>query len=345
MVLVQRIGGAIISFACRTEKIGGGSEYMYSVDWAVKKKLIVYNLKTKKLKELGNDIESMMKFAGSLKSGDSLYLEEGGADSLKLCAFRQGCSVFTIPGKDVKDYRDELSIEKSDKADAVIIGELAKLRPDGWYQFREEDTLTSEIAVLFKERLETEKTMVRAKNQYIALEKRTQFMKIDKGVLDRKKKVIKALDELFTVQTRGLEKRIKPHPLTAELIKIKGVSTVVIAGLIAGIKRIGRFESKGSLRHYAGMIPRDTKENYPDPKKLAKAHRYVRPLKRALYFFMDAVIKQRTPEWRELYDEMKKYYAGKHMDWRKGKVDAHAKKFVERKFLDFVYDTWKGLEV
>ncbi len=304
---------------------------MYAIDWATRKELRVYNMRTRKLTKVASDTDGIIKFVGKLKPGSSLFMEEGGGDSLKLLAFKKGHKVFTIPGIQVKKHREELGMEKSDEADAVIIGNLATTKPDGFYHFQKLDSTTAEISVLVKERTETKKAMVRSKNQLFALERRLEFMDIDKKVIERKKEVIQSHERLFNAQERIIGKRIKNHPLTPELQNIRGVGSIVISGLIAGIKRIERFGDKGSLRHYGGIIPKDN------------GYAFNHGLKETLYFFVEGAIKLRTPKWRDLYDNMKLYYADRHEDWRKGKVDAFAKKFVAREFLDYVYDTWMAL--
>jgi len=309
---------------------------LYAVDWATKKKFHILDMHRDKLKEIDSGVESMLKFIGGLKPKSKLFLEEGGGDSLKLVAFKEGHQVFTIPGIRTKEYREELGLEKSDETDAVIIGRLARQKPDFFYEFRKLDQLTAGIAVLFKERSETEKTMVRAKNQLFALEQRLRFMDLDQygeKAVSRKEAVIEALEKSFNLQTKILGKQIEQHPLWIGYLKdVKGVGPIVAVGLVAGIKRAGRFPNNYSLRHYAGMIPR--KNGYA----------FNHQLKRTLYFFADGIVKNRTPVWRELYDNMKEYYRKKHTDWRKGKVDAFARKFVETRFLDEVYEKMKRLE-
>ena len=129
-----------------------------------------------------------------------------------------------------------------------------------------------------------------------------------------------------------MDKLIQKHPIWENYLKNeKGVGAVVAGGLIAGIKRASKYDSKYSLRHYAGMIEKKGNQGFNHQ------------LKRTLYFFIEGIIKSRTPKWRELYDNMKIYYAEKHPDWKKGKINNYAKKFVQTKFLDGLYK--KMLEV
>jgi len=130
-------------------------------------------------------------------------------------------------------------------------------------------------------------------------------------------------------QIKGiLEKKIKQFRVWDHYLKgVKGVGPVIAAGLIGELG--GReFESDESLKHYAGMMPRNSSHNF---------NRYVKVV---LFQFVEGIIKNRTPKWRDLYDSMKIFYWNKHDDWRLGKVDAYAKKFVETKFLLEFWDKW-----
>lgn len=83
------------------------------------------------------------------------------------------------------------------------------------------------------------------------------------------------------------------------------------------------------MKHYAGMVSKNEFHDY---------NRYVKVI---LYQFAEQVIRQRTPKWRELYDNMKIFYENKHPDWSKGKVNNYAKKFIETKFLLEFWKKWE----
>lgn len=305
---------------------------MYGVDWAVKKELKIYNIEKGKVKSMPSTLEVFAKFLGKLKEPTNFYFEEGGGDSFKLQARRAGHEVFTIPGKQIKEYRDEFGLAKSDEVDAVLIGKFAKAYPNRFYQFKELDETTARIAILFKGRKDTEETLVREKNRLFALKVRLELISLDghkKKVIKQAEGVIKALQKKFEGNTKLLKLAVKDHPLNSYFENIKGVGPAVAGGMISSIKRAGRFDDKGSLRHYAGMVTKKGDQGFNHD------------LKRALYFFCVSIIKARTPVWRELYDNMKVYYQQKHPDWKKGHINNYAMKFVETKFLDTVYKEMK----
>jgi len=301
----------------------------YAIDWATKKDLAITN-DGKKVKFIPATIEEFSKFLNSL-NGDKyqFYFEEGGGDSFKLLADRNNHKVFTTLGKNTDERREKLGIEKTDENDVKIIFDMAKDSPELFREFTLLDLITAKICVLFKIRKDTEENLVRAKNRLFALDKRLELLDLGKGkkkLLEKEKATIKALSEKFKLQTNELDKLVKKHPIWNNYLKDKkGIGAVVAGGLIAGIKRASKYDDKYSLRHYAGMITKKGNQGFNHQ------------LKRTLYFFIEGIIKARTPKWRELYDNMKVYYAKKHTDWKKGKINNYAKKFVQTKFLDELY--------
>jgi len=307
----------------------------YAIDWATKKDLAITK-DGKKVKFISATIESFDKFLNSL-NGDKyqFYFEEGGGDSFKLLANRNGHKVFTTLGKNTDDRREKLGIEKTDENDVKIIFDMAEDNPELFREFALLDLITAKICVLFKIRKDTEENLVRAKNRLFSLNKRLELLDLGKDkdkLLERQKDTINKLKKQFELQTKTLEKLVNQHPIWNSYLKNeKGIGGVVAGGLIAGIKRASKYDDKYSMRHYAGMITKKGNQQFNHQ------------LKRTLYFFIEGIIKARTPIWRELYDNMKTYYANKHSDWKKGKVDNYAKKFVQTKFLDKLYS--KMLEV
>jgi hypothetical protein len=108
-----------------------------SFDWGTKKELAVYDSKIDKVKKIANSIEVFEKFLEGLNGEKAITLFEfGGGDVFKIMAFRAGHSIFQVPGKKIKDYRESLGIKKTDEGDAKLIydfwnlngGESATLR-------------------------------------------------------------------------------------------------------------------------------------------------------------------------------------------------------------------------
>ncbi len=302
---------------------------IYAIDWSTKKDLAITK-DGQKVRFIPATIEGFEKFLNSLNgSRDRFYFEEGGGDSFKLLADRNDHKVFTIPGKIINDKREELGIEKNDENDVKIIFDIAKSDPGLFREFALLDIITAKICVLFKIRSDTEQNLVRAKNRLFSLNKRLELLDLGKDkqkLMEKEKEVIKKLESKFKLQTNSLGKLVEKHSLWNRYLENeKGIGAVVAGGLIAGIKRASRFENKYSLRHYAGMVTKKGDQTFNHN------------LKRTLYFFAEGIIKSRTPTWRELYDNMKIYYANKYPDWKKGRVDNYARKFVQTKFLDDLY--------
>lgn len=302
---------------------------MYSVDWAVKKNFQICSIETNKLVSIPPSREAFDRFFDQLKSKHFFYLEESGGDTFKLIALKNGHRVFTIPGKKVKEKREQLCISESDENSAKVIGILAKEHPEEFYKYQKLDITILKVSVLFSEYYKIVEDRTRKKNQLHAFKHKLELLtpeKEVKKVINTRKSTIKSLDKEVSAIQKQLLKLLKESPLWARYLKnIKGVGVVTAAGIIGSVKRFSRFPSKSSIRHFAGMIPK--KGNYD----------YSRQLKQALYNFVQGIIKNKTPYWREMYDNIKVYYKEKHPDWKPGRVDAYAKKFVQTKFL---YKLW-----
>ena len=309
---------------------------MYFVKWSVKKELKVFDLVNEKFKTMAPSVGEFSKFLDKIGKEDFFYFEEGGGDSFKLLAKRKGHQVFTLPGIRNKECREGLELPKTDENDAYVIKLLIEEHPEGFYEFKELDEITARISIIFKERTDTEKVMVATKLRLFALKNRLELVSLngyEKEAVEKKEAVIQALEEDFELQTKLLKIEVRKHPVWDDYLKgIKGVGPTVAGGLIAGIKRASRFDDKYALRHYAGMVAKKGDQ------------RFNHQLKRSLFHFSEEIIRQNTPVWRKLYDDMKVYYSNKHFDWSKGKVNNYAKKFIQTKFLGELYEEMKVVE-
>lgn len=309
---------------------------MYFVKWAIKNELKVFDLKDGRSKTMTPNVGEFTKFLDKVRKGNSFYFEEGGGDSFKLLAKREGHQIFTLPGIRTKECREGLELPKTDENDAFAIKLLIEEHPEGFYEFRELDEITARISIIFKERADTEKVMVATKLRLFALKNRLELVNLDgyeEEAMEKKEAVISALQEDFKLQTKLLQIEVKRHPVWKDYLKgIKGVGPAVAGGLIAGIKRASRFDDRYALRHYAGMVTKKGNQKFNHQ------------LKRSLFHFSEEVIRQNTPIWRKMYDGMKVYYSDKHPDWKKGKVNNYAKKFIQTKFLGELYKEMKMVE-
>jgi len=309
---------------------------MYFVKWAIKKELKVFDLENKKSKTMTPSVMEFSKFLDEIEKENSFYFEEGGGDSFKLLAKRRGHQVFTLPGIRTKECREGLKLPKTDENDASAIKILIKETPGDFYEFKELDEMTARISIIFKERADTEKIMVATKLRLFALKNRLELINLngyEKEAVEKKEAVIQALQEDFELQTKLLQAEVRKHPVWEDYLKwIKGVGPAVAGGLIAGIKRASRFRDKYALRGYAGMVTKKGNQKFNHQ------------LKRALFHFAEQVIRQNTPIWRKLYDDMKVFYGSKHPDWSKGRVNNYSKKFIETRFLNELFEEMKMVE-
>lgn len=344
-----------------------------SFDWATKKALIFYDSQKEKTKQIPNSIEEFKKFLESLGKEKTIMLFEfGGGDTFKIMAFRAGHTVLQVPGKKIKNYRDSKGLIKDDIVDAKTIydfyvengGDVNELMrksimallsstknkeergamvrvnknfnctlPSSFYPFQEQNADIAALKIVFRKHEDLKKDMVREKNKLFAFKQTFKIAnvadkEIEKTIFQLEASILgkeKAIEGIKKV----LEKKITKFNVWNKSYKdMKGAGATIISGLIGELG--GRdFDDDESLKHYCGMVAKKDFNDY---------NRYVKVI---LYQFIDQIIRQRTPEWRELYDNMKVYYAKKHPDWSKGKVDNYAKKFIETKLVVDFWGKWR----
>lgn len=304
----------------------------YAVDWATRKELKVREVETEKSKSLPNNLEAWEKWLSKLKSS-TFYLEEGGGDSFKLLARKLGHKVFTIPGIFIKRQRDIFELEKDDDIDALVISKVVQLQPALFREFTELEEILARIYLIFKMREKTETNLVQEKNRLFALGKSLELLSLDgyeKKIIKTQEGLVKSLKDKFEVETKLLKREVHKSSNWAFFSCVKGCGEVAAGGVISSVRNIDRFPHRYCLRAYAGMKKKKGDQNFSHP------------LKRALYFFAKGIIRAKNEKWYKLYLDTKKFYAKEHSDWRKGKVDAYAIKFIQTKFLDKYYDYCKG---
>ncbi|MBA7485416.1 hypothetical protein ES707_20962 [subsurface metagenome] len=235
-----------------------------------------------------------------------------------------------------KRARERLSPAEANKGGGVkmdLSNGISAQMPVPFSIFTEQDADIAEVKVLFREHEDLKQSMVRDKNKLFAFETKFRIARVAddrvKKIKENRKQVIVLKERELKQFKRVLEKKVQAFKIwDAHLKDLKAVGPVIAAGLIGELG--GRqFDNDSSLKHYAGMVPK------------SEFHDYNRYVKVILFQFIEGVIKHRTPKWRELYDDIKTFYAKKHPDWSKGKVNNYAKKFIETKFLVWFWEKWE----
>lgn len=227
--------------------------------------------------------------------------------------------------------RSPLSENKGESAISILRNSAYQV-PFPFYLFQESNAKIAEIKILFRTHEDIKKSMVREKNKLFAFNLQFKIARISDDRIDKikiqKKTSIEAKEKELKALKEILEKKLETFEIWNHYKKLKGIGPIIMAGLIGELA--GRqFEDDSSLKHYSGMVAKSDHHDF---------NRYVKMI---LFQFAEQVIKQRIPGWRSLYDSMKIYYAKKHEDWKPGKVNNYAKKFIETKFLIEFWKKWR----
>lgn len=271
------------------------------------------------------------------------YMENGGkvvidemrnsSDSVRLPSANKGGGASLSVSKNIKAILPSSTKIKKGGSAMAYVKNSVRFLPSPFYLFQESDADIAEIKILFRAHEDLKKEMVREKLKRIAFGMKFKIAQVAddrvKKILFQKDASIVAKEKELEQLKKVLEKKVMQFDVWIKYLKnIKAVGPVIAAGLIGELG--GKyFDTDESLKHYCGMVAKK------------EFHDYNRFVKGVLYQFAEQVIRQTTPNWRELYDNMKVFYAGKHADWSKGKVNNYAKKFIETKFLIEFWGKWR----
>lgn len=246
-----------------------------AIDWAhTEKKVIYYNGK-KISKRLPKDTKVII--------GENI--------PGKYCKkwLKDGIKVYRIHQNIISDYRETKGIEKTDENDAILIYEYYQLHPEDFKSYIGE-ALIKNLYSTFKE---IQKIRVSTENRVWA----NSDDKTNNSVLNELERVEKHILKI-------IEQEIPKYPVWNGFLKhIKGINVSTACGLISYIGDISKFPNKSNLDSYFGLDVKDGKA--PRLKKGKQFNKHLKGKSLILGIIGDNFIKQRTPLYREIYDNEK----------------------------------------
>lgn len=267
---------------------------LLGIDWSHTRNFAVYDGQAGSILPL----EEMLRLA---KEAGAVAIEQGAPISV-LYRLVRTCSVFPVPPHAVAEARKEKGLdafkmgERDDLADAEIIwGLVAGASMAAFGSFPP----APKPLTLDDDRLR----LVRLYHEYsYALRGQVALGNLHKAMRRHFGDEESGTAFLISCQQEEMERRAEalkaeiaklapePPPL---LLRLKGFSRWLWAGIVITADP-KLFPSKGAYRKFCGLIDRRN-SNY----------RFNRQARRAYWLVVDQFIKQRTPGWRELYDEWK----------------------------------------
>lgn len=281
---------------------------MLGLDWAHTRDFAVYDGKE----------ASLMAFPQALEKAkaDGGVAIEAGAPLTFLYRLVRAVPTVIVSPFEVAEERERQGLEKSDLNDAQVIWSLGQR--DGRKPLALADDrlrllrLYHEYDYALKAKVAQGNLLKAMKRHFGDAETSTAFLfSCHLEDLERRVEVLQAELE-----------RLAPEP-PPSLLKLKGFSRWLWAGIIiAADPRL--FPTKQAYRTYCGLIDRE-----------AIKHRFSRRARRAYWLVVDQFVKQRTPGWRELYDQKKEELTG-----REGYTHPHggAANRVATAFCNYVFD-------
>ena len=214
--------------------------------------LDVYILPFKKYMQFKNDIKGIQKLTEKLKSFPqaSIVMEATGGYEKPIAQSLQkaGLSVSVVNPRPIRDFAKALGkLAKTDRIDAEVIALFAeKMQPKANVTYNENQQKLTELNARRRQIIEM-----------ITMEKN----RLDKASNELKKsiqRIIKALEKELQAINEALEKSIQNDADYAQknalLKSIKGVGSVVAAGIIADLPELGNVGPK-QISALAGLAP------------------------------------------------------------------------------------------
>ncbi|MFA5053820.1 MAG: hypothetical protein WC565_07165 [Parcubacteria group bacterium] len=248
-----------------------------AIDWAfAEEKLAVY------------DGKKVLKAVPKLKAGDEIFAEN---IPMKHAAqwLKDGIIIRRCRPNDTAALRKEIGQEKTDALDAKLIWQLAEAHPEKFREWKGDPQLTT----LYRAFKEVQRCRVGQSNRVWAKGEETATAVLD-DLEKTERKIVKAI-----------EKELKSYKVWDWLSQIKGIGVATGGGLVGLIAKYGieNIRQVSSLWHLFGLhvvegkAPRRTKGEevsyVPEAKTLV------------LGVIADCFIKQRSPVYRDIYDQEK----------------------------------------
>jgi transposase len=201
---------------------------------------------------------------------------EGVAEAL----YRAGSPVAVVNPARVKAFADSrLSRTKTDKADATLLAEFARLQPTRLWS--PPDPAQRELRELVRRLDDLQAMRQQEHNRRLA----GRHCASVQASLDA---VLAVLDDQLKALKRQIQQHIDAHPALqrqrALLVSIPGIGVLTAARLLAELGDVSTFHSAGQLAAFAGLVPSQHQSgaSVHRPARLNK-HGSV-PLRTALYF-------------------------------------------------------------
>ena len=291
----------------------------YSCDWAHEKdKLRFYN---------GKKILSKPTW----KDGDKVVTENM-PDRYAKILISKGVEIFRAHQNLVSKYRKELGVEKSDDNDVKLIYQYYNLHLEDFKRYIGE----SKLRCLYASFKEIQKLRVSTSNRLWS-----NGDDFNGGTLS-------TLETLEKDIIKEMKKELENYPIWEWLKPIKGINCATAAGLIASVNDIGRFECVGSLWSYFALDVVDG--HAPRREKGKEYNKHLKGKSLILGIIGDSFIKQRTPHYRDIYDNEKikqrKLHpeavpTGNKTGFKKKYTDMHVHRMAIRKMMKrFIADYW-----
>tara|TARA_Y100000310_G_scaffold72876_1_gene69036 strand:- start:8219 stop:9223 length:1005 start_codon:yes stop_codon:yes gene_type:complete len=275
-------------------------------------------------------------------NGDfDIYVENMPAEQA-LDYIKAGSKVFRCGTNIIAKMRKDQGLEKTHEIDCRLIFDLAKtddkIDDVKKKKFRPY-TIEHPLFQYYQFFKQFQKMLIAAENRM-----RYHVHPEVRVIVDNLKESTKRLDAT-------VKEEMQKYPIFVEWLQdIKGISHITAAGLIAVIKDVHKFDTVSKLWKYLGLDVQDG--HMPKLKKGQTAGFHTKGRALLIGIIGDSFIKQRTPEYRPIYDATKARLLAEHEKtgnrlnpkYPLGHASNMARRKMVKMFVKDLWVKWRGLE-
>lgn len=287
-----------------------------------------------------------------LQPGDKVYGEMGsGMDGFTVACLRQGASVFRVPPRVVKLWREERGIAKEDTV-AALQG-LAELQPDAYYEVEEKAAAIARLLAMLQTFYFLQKRLrIPTHQRALTVERQARFLyetgsQEEELALAIQKTGLDAIDQWEAEWLKRLDKETKHNPFIRDyLLPIPGVGPRISARIVGTISDIRRFPSVDHLVSYLGYdvhTDPETGASYAPRRRRGEELGFHPNGQQGIWGFIQWVVMMmpKDEHLKGVFKERKELIAKKHPDSPAWYIHSKACRWLGQRFANYIYHAWR----
>ena len=287
-----------------------------------------------------------------LREGDRIYGEMGsGMDGFTVASLRQSASVFRVPPRVVKLWREECGLAKEDTA--VALKSLAENQPNAYYEVEEKAAGIARLSAMLQTFYFLQKRLrIPTHQRSLAVDRQARFL-YETGSQEQELALViqqtglDAIDRWEDWWLKRLDKETKSNPfIRGYLLPIYGVGPRISARIVGTVSDVRRFPSVDHFVSYLGYdihYDAETGETYAPKKRRGEELGYHPNGQQGIWSFTQYVVLMMPKDepLKQVFLARKEIVAKKHPDKPAWYIHAKACRWLGQRFASYIYHAWR----